>query len=80
MARRLAGHHKVAEGYSNPKLDCQVVGYQNGYPATRGREQQLIEQNGGARIWGGTSGNAINGVSKYSLNQHSYKLAADEHC
>ena len=32
--------------------------------AIRGREQQLIEKNGGAKSQGGTSGNAINGVSK----------------
>ncbi len=31
--------------------------------AIRGREQLLIEQNGGAKSEGGTSGNKINGIS-----------------
>ena len=32
--------------------------------AIRGREQQNIDKNGGARSDGGTSGNAIRGVAK----------------
>ena len=31
--------------------------------AIRGREQQLIDSNGGAKSQRGTSGNAINGIS-----------------
>ncbi|WP_189396322.1 hypothetical protein [Pseudomonas laurentiana] len=31
--------------------------------ARRGREQQLIEANGGAKSMGGTSGSAINSIS-----------------
>jgi hypothetical protein len=43
--------------------------------AIRGREQQLIEQNGGAQSQGGTSGNKINGVSPNNPNAESYRAA-----
>ena len=35
----------------------------NNYAAIRGREQMLIDLYGGAQSTGGTSGNAINGIS-----------------
>lgn len=35
----------------------------NSYEAIRGREQDLIDYFGGAKSTGGTSGNAINGIS-----------------
>jgi hypothetical protein len=44
--------------------------------AIRGRAQQLIEKNGGAKSQGGTSGNAINGVSKTNGKRFDYKNAA----
>jgi hypothetical protein len=40
--------------------------------AIRGREQQLIDTNGGARSSGGTSGNAINGISPSNPNRGRY--------
>ncbi|WP_394257125.1 hypothetical protein [Vibrio harveyi] len=40
--------------------------------AIRGREQQLIEANGGAQSIGGTSGNAINGISPKKTNRETY--------
>jgi uncharacterized protein RhaS with RHS repeats len=80
LARRLSGHHKVASGFGNPILDCQVQGMTEGFPATRGREQELIDLNGGAQIEGGTSGNAIRGVSRFNPSAEAYKIAASEHC
>jgi hypothetical protein len=41
--------------------------------AIRGREQQVIEANGGATSQGGTSGNAINGVSERNERAGEYK-------
>ena len=38
----------------------------------RGQEQYLIESNGGAKSQGGTSGNAINGVSKNNPKRRIY--------
>ena len=35
-------------------------------PYIRGREQEVIEVNGGARSGGGSSRNMINGVSKFN--------------
>jgi hypothetical protein len=44
----------------------------------RGREQQNIKANGGAQSEGGTSGNAINGISETNPNKQKYMNAADE--
>ncbi len=53
-------HHKRIEGFSLPNIDRAV----QGYPAIRGREQQLIDLYGRAQSEGGTSGNRIRGVGK----------------
>ncbi len=45
--------------------------------AIRGREQQLIDANGGACSKGGTSGNAINGVSPSNPLAPDYLDAAN---
>jgi hypothetical protein len=45
--------------------------------AMRGREQQNIQASGGARSQGGTSGNAINGVSSSNPNAQRYQDAAE---
>jgi len=63
MMNRASGHHMKALGYGNPVLDRAVQGYQ-GYPAIRGREQQLIDFHGGAGNIG--VGNSIRGVSRYN--------------
>ena len=47
-----------AEGFQDPVLDRSS----SSKNATRGREQQLIELNGGARSSGGNSRNMINGI------------------
>jgi hypothetical protein len=46
--------------------------------AIRGREQQLIDANGGAQSTGGTSGNAINGVGPNNPNATKYEAAANK--
>lgn len=62
---------KTAEGYGPAKVDRNS----SNPDAIRGREQQLIEQHGGAQSQGGTSGNKINGVSPNNSNAASYKAA-----
>ena len=63
MMRRYYRHEKKALGFINPTLDRAVTGSM-GYPAIRGREQQLID------FYGGIShprvANNIRGVSKYN--------------
>lgn len=46
------------KGFGPAQLDKSSTDYN----AIRGREQMLIEANGGAKSVGGTSGNAINGI------------------
>jgi hypothetical protein len=46
--------------------------------AIRGREQQLIDFSGGAQSIGGTSGNAINGISDYNPLRSLYMSAATD--
>lgn len=43
--------------------------------AIRGREQQPIELNGGAKSQGGASGNAINGISPTNPKRQRYEDA-----
>ena len=62
---------KTAAGYGPAVVDKNSP---NG-AAIRGREQQLIEQNGGAQSQGGTSGNKINGVSPGNKNAEAYQTA-----
>jgi hypothetical protein len=45
--------------------------------AIRGREQQLIDKNGKAQSDGGTSGNAVRGVSERNKNKGKYEKAAN---
>jgi hypothetical protein len=45
--------------------------------AIRGREQMLIDANGRAQSVGGTSGNAINGISPKNPKLPSYMGAAE---
>jgi RHS repeat-associated protein len=73
VAARDQGHHKNAEGYGEAKLDKSSTNPD----VIRGREQQLIEVNGGAQSKGGTSGNAINGISETNPNGGKYLQAAE---
>lgn len=46
--------------------------------AIRGREQQLIDSNGGAKSQGGTSGNAIRGIGLNNKNRDRYMNSATD--
>ncbi|MFO0860599.1 MAG: hypothetical protein U0570_08580 [Phycisphaerales bacterium] len=59
LGRRDGGHEMNALGFGPARIDKVT----KNKDAWRGREQQLIQKNGGAQSSGGTSGNAINGVS-----------------
>jgi hypothetical protein len=62
------------KGYGEAELDKSS----SNPDAIRGREQQLIEANGGAQSQpGGTSGNAINGISDSNPNKETYMNAAE---
>jgi len=71
VARRDARHHTAGE-------PAELDKYSTNASAIRGREQQLIDANGGARSMGGTSGNAINGVSPANKRAAEYRQAAKE--
>lgn len=73
VAARDASHHMNEQGYGKAQLDKSSTNPN----AIRGREQQLIEQNGGAQSQGGTSGNAINGVSPSNPKAGGYKGASE---
>jgi RHS repeat-associated protein len=66
-------HHMNEQGYGEAELDKSS----SNPDAIRGREQQLIEANGGAQSQGGTSGNAINGISESNPNRTQYMNAAN---
>ena len=59
VAARDASHHMNKQGFGAAQLEQSSTNS----AAIRGHEQQLIEANGGAKSMGGTSGNAINGIS-----------------
>src|SRR5262249_42579605 len=68
LRQRDVAHHMSEQGYGPAVLDkfLKTQSTAEGvfaYSATRGREQQLIDFNGGARSSGGNSGNAYNGIS-----------------
>ena len=73
VAARDAQHQvKNAEGYGPAKLDKSS----SNPDAIRGQEQLNIKANGGAQSEGGTSGNAINGVSPANPKADQYINAA----
>lgn len=74
VAARDAGHHMNEQGYGPAEVDKSSTNANS----IRGREQQLIDQNGGAQSQGGTSGNAINGVSDTNPKADVYKGAAEK--
>jgi RHS repeat-associated protein len=73
VARRDANHHMSEDGFGPAVLDQSSASKD----AIRGREQQLIDANGGAQSNGGTSGNAINGISPKNKNRQRYLDAAE---
>jgi len=74
IADRDASHHMNDKGFGPAKLDKSS----SNPDAIRGREQQQIEANGGAKSQGGTSGNAINGVSPTNPKAQQYQDAANK--
>lgn len=70
--RSLGQRYLKDEGFNDPVLDRSS----SSYSAIRGREQQLIEVNGGARSVGGTSRNMINGISQLNFARPYYLNAA----
>lgn len=72
VARRDSGHHMNAKGFGPAQLRYSSVNEN----AIRGQEQLNIVINGGARSQGGTSGNAINGISARNRDADTYLDAA----
>jgi len=72
VAKRDKSHHMNKKGFGAAVLDNSSTNKD----AIRGREQYLIYKNGGAKSQGGTSGNAINGVSESNKNREKYLNAA----
>ena len=60
-----------SKGYDSAVLDKSSKNFN----AIRGQEQYLIEKHGGAKSWGGTSGNMINGISPKNQNKGKYETA-----
>ena len=73
IAKRDQGHH-MNKTHGPAKLDKSS----SNPDAIRGREQQNIKSKGGAISEGGTSGNAINGVSPKNPNKQRYQDAANK--
>ncbi len=76
LQNRQKNHHMSEKGFSNVQID-QIAYGEQGKLAIRGREQQLIDKNGGAQSEGGTSGNLIRGVSKINPKGIIYHEAAN---
>jgi hypothetical protein len=68
IANRDSMHHMNSKNFGPAKLDKTSTNS----AAIRGREQQLIDMNGGAKSQGGTSGNAINSISNKNKNRQYY--------
>ena len=74
VAARDDNHHMNDKGYGPAQLDKSS----SNSDAIRGREQQLIDANGGAKSTNGTSGNAINGISTKNPKKKQYIDAANK--
>jgi hypothetical protein len=72
LAKRDSSHHKNKDGFQRADIDVYSVDAD----ATRGREQMLIDYNGGAKSEGGISGNSINGISQRNEKREQYLEAA----
>jgi RHS repeat-associated protein len=72
VQNRDKSHHMNDKGYGPAKLDKSSPNKD----AIRGREQQLIDANGGAKSQDGKSGNAINGVGPNNKKAEQYRNAA----
>ena len=72
LNKRDSSHHKNKEGFLPPQIDKVSTDYD----AIRGREQNLIDLNGGAKSQGGISGNEINSISHRNKKRSKYLEAA----
>lgn len=72
IRKRDKNHHMNDKGFGPAKLDKTS----DSYDAIRGREQDLIEFNGGAKSTGGTSGNTINGIGPKNPKKDKYISAS----
>jgi hypothetical protein len=70
--KRDRNHHMTKKGYGPAVLDKSSPNSSS----IRGREQMLVDANGGAQSFGGSSGNAINGISPTNPNRMTYLNAA----
>ena len=68
LAKRDSGHHMNQQEYLPAELDK----YSYNSDAIRGREQIIVDENGGAQSQGGTSGNKINPISKRDKKRQKY--------
>ena len=73
VAKRDSGHHMNKKGFGEAQIDRVSTDPD----AIRGREQYLIDLHGGAKSQGGTSGNAINGISQTNPNKQRYVDACE---
>ncbi len=76
VTSRAAAHPARLAGFGPAVVDRVAPGTAQGYAAIRGREQQLIDANGGAQSHGGTSANLIRGVSTVNPLAGVYHAAA----
>jgi len=72
LGKRDKDHHRNEEGFAPADLDKVSTDAD----AIRGREQQLIDEHGGAKSSGGTSGNIINAISLRNKKRNKYLAAA----
>jgi RHS repeat-associated protein len=73
LLRRDASHQMNEKGFGEAELDKSS----SNPDAIRGREQQLIDANGGAQSQGGTSSNISNGIAESNPNRTNYMNAAE---
>ena len=71
VKRRDKNHHMNKKGFGEAVLDKSSLNPD----AIRGQEQYMIDLHGGAKSQGGTSGNAINGVSPKNPKKLQYDAA-----
>jgi len=74
LRARMRTHHMVTRGFDVGSVDRAVQGL-HGYPAVRGREQQLIDSLGG--VGSPNVGNAIRAVAKANPAGRIYHAASD---
>ena len=72
LSKRDSSHHKNKDNFEDARIDKVATDGD----AIRGREQLLIENYGGSKSSGGTSGNQNNGISPRNKQKKIYIQAA----